>query len=253
MTPSARRDESATDSAGMTGGQVDAVSVLTDALKAAGAKDVLDVGCGDGGVARALSRRGFTVTGIDPSAAAVARATQRVPAARFLCARAEDLPAGLPLFDAAIFVNSLHHIPEAAMPAALLQAAAVLRPGGRLVVIEPLAQGSFFRIMQPIEDETRIRALARQAVERLILDRRLILRDLRHWSQESRFAGLEDFVGYLARVTPERVRVAARNQSSLARAWRDNIRSRDGMAVLTQPMICWSLSAPALPSGPETP
>ena len=40
MTPSARRDESATDPAGMTGGQVDAVSVLTDALKAAGAKDV---------------------------------------------------------------------------------------------------------------------------------------------------------------------------------------------------------------------
>ena len=74
MTPSARRDESATAFAGMTGGQVDAVSVLTDALKAAGAKDVLDVGCGDGGVARALSRRGFTVTGIDPSAAAVARA-----------------------------------------------------------------------------------------------------------------------------------------------------------------------------------
>ena len=96
MTPSARRDESATDPAGMTGGQVDAVSVLTDALKAAGAKDVLDVGCGDGGIARALSRRGFTVTGIDPSAAAVARATQRVPAARFLCARAEELPAGLP-------------------------------------------------------------------------------------------------------------------------------------------------------------
>ena len=75
------------------------------------------------GVARALSRRGFRVTGIDPSAAAVARATQRVPAARFLCARAEDLPAGLPLFDAAIFVNSLHHIPAEAMPAALLQAA----------------------------------------------------------------------------------------------------------------------------------
>ena len=36
MTPSARCDESATAFAGMTGGQVDAVSVLTDALKAAG-------------------------------------------------------------------------------------------------------------------------------------------------------------------------------------------------------------------------
>lgn len=245
MTRSARRD----DPAAARRDPADAVLVLTGALKAAGAKDVLDVGCGEGGVARALSRRGFRVTGIDPSPAAVARAMQRVPSARFLCARAEELPARLPPFGAAIFVNSLHHIPEESMPAALLQAAAILRPGGRLVVIEPLAQGSFFRIMQPVEDETRIRALARQAVERLVLERRLALHDLRHWSQESRFAGLDDFVGYLARVTPERAEAAARNQSSLARAWRDNIRSRDGMAVLTQPMICWSLSAPALPSG----
>lgn len=249
MTRSARRDEPAAAPPGVTA-QVDAVLILTEALKAVGARDVLDVGCGEGGVARALSRRGFRVTGIDPSIAAVARAAQRVPSARFLCAQAEQLPAGLPAFDAAIFVNSLHHIVEGAMPGALLQAAAVLRPGGRLVVIEPLAQGSFFRIMQPIEDETHIRALARQAVERLILNHRLILHDLRHWSQESRFAGLEDFVGYLARVSPERAEAAARNRSQLARAWRDNIRSRDGMAVLTQPMICWSLSAPALSLGP---
>ena len=33
-----------------------------------GASHVLDVGCGDGVLARALGRRGFHVTGIDPQA-----------------------------------------------------------------------------------------------------------------------------------------------------------------------------------------
>ncbi|MBB1493047.1 class I SAM-dependent methyltransferase [Paracoccus sp. MC1854] len=247
MTRSARRD----DPAALPAGQTDAVSVLTDALQAVGARDILDLGCGEGGIARALSRRGFRVTGVEPSPEAAARAAQRAPSARFLCARAEDLPAGLAGFDAAIFVNSLHHIPGKAMPAALLQAAATLRPGGRLVVIEPLGQGSFFRIMQPVEDETRIRAAARQAIERLIRERRLILREMRRWAQESRFAGLDDFVGYLARMMPKRAEIAARNHAALARAWRDNIRSRDGMAVLTQPMICWNLSAPAKPAVPQ--
>ncbi|OWJ77084.1 hypothetical protein CDV53_06995 [Haematobacter missouriensis] len=122
-------------------------------------------------------------------------------------------------------------------------AISTIRSKGILLVIEPLAQGSFFRAMRPIEDETRIRAQAASAVETLISEDKAILRDLRRWNRENHFTGLPDFIGYLARVLPERAEIARRNEAALARAWRDNIHSVGGMAVLIQPMVCWTLTA----------
>lgn len=227
----------------------DTVTALIAALRRADARRVLDLGCGDGAVAAALDREGFEVTGVDPSASAIARAARQVPSARFICCPAEALPADLAGFDAACFVNSLHHVPEVHMDTALLTALSALRPGGALIVIEPLAQGSFFRAMRPVEDETEVRAMAGRAVESLLSSGRLVLRDLHRWNRESRFAGLEEFVGYLMQASAERARLAQQNEEALARAWRENIRSVKGMAVLVQPMIRWTLTAPP-PSRP---
>ncbi|MDO5704899.1 MAG: class I SAM-dependent methyltransferase [Paracoccus sp. (in: a-proteobacteria)] len=221
------------------------MEVLLAMLENFGARQVLDIGCGDGTVAGTLTCAGLSVTGIDPSADAIAQARQNVPQAIFHHASAEALPAGLPKFDAAFFVNSLHHVDETQMQAAMLNAVAALRPGGIVIIIEPLAQGSFFRAMRPLEDETEIRAKAAAAIEALISDHRVVLRDLRRWNRESRFRRLEEFIDYLSRASPERAGLARRHYSALARAWRDNIHTVDGVAVLTQPMICWTLSAPA--------
>lgn len=222
----------------------DTLAVLSSALLKARARQVIDLGCGEGVIAQALTEAGFQVTGVDPAAEAIERARRRVPGARFLCTGAEALPDDLPPFDAAFFVNALHHVPEPAMATALLGAVAAVRPGGIVVVIEPLAQGSFFRAMRPVEDETRIRAKAARTIETLLSRGQILLRDLRRWNRESRFAGLQDFVEHLSRVAPERAALAVRNEAALARAWRDNIRSSDGMAVLVQPMICWTLTGP---------
>ncbi|WP_295046162.1 class I SAM-dependent methyltransferase [uncultured Paracoccus sp.] len=223
---------------------VDTLSILKSAFAQCGARRILDIGCGDGALARALHDCGYALAGIDPSPAAVERARQRLPGADFHCAGAEDLPPDLGRFDAAYFVNSLHHVPPDRMQAALLGAVAAIDPQGVVLVIEPLAQGSFFRAMRPVEDETRIREQATQAIEALISAERLVLRDLRRWNRETHFTGLDDFIAYLARVSPERADIARRNDAALARAWRDNIHSIDGMAALVQPMICWTLAAP---------
>jgi len=223
---------------------MDTLSVLRSALAESDARRILDIGCGDGALAAALQADGYTLTGIDPSAEALELARQRVPAARFHLAAAEALPEDLGHFDAAYFVNSLHHVRADQMQTALLGAISAVAPRGIVLVIEPLAQGSFFRAMRPVEDETEIRAQAVQAVETLISDKRIVLRDLRRWNRENHFTGLEDFIAYLARVLPERAKVARRNEAALARAWRDNIRSIDGRAALIQPMICWTLAAP---------
>lgn len=216
-------------------------SVLRETLQALGAKRVLDLGCGSGELAARLIAAGYEVVGIDPREAALAEARARAPEGRFLAAGAEALPEEIGLFDAAFFVNALHHVPPEHMDAALDEALRVLRPGGELLVIEPLAMGGFFRVMQPVEDETEIRALAAAAVERAISEGRAELRDLRRWERENLFGSLEEFAAYLLAVDPERAEAVARNDRKLAQAWRENILPRKGKAALIQPLVCWTL------------
>jgi SAM-dependent methyltransferase len=100
-----------------------------------GARDLLDVGCGDGRLARELARPGRRVLGLDPDAALLARAAglgEGIAGLEF--ERGEFLAYELPpgSFDFVCFLASLHHMDQAA---ALGRAREVLRPGGRLVVI----------------------------------------------------------------------------------------------------------------------
>ena len=143
----------------------DAGARLAAILDGIGARDVLDIGCGGGGLARDLAARGHVVTGIDPAPQAIAAALERVPAARFVIGGAEALPFRDASFDACVFLNSLHHVPVAHMPAALRAARRVLRPGGEVVIVEPLAQGAYFEVMRPIDDETTIRRAAIAAID----------------------------------------------------------------------------------------
>ncbi len=242
--PETGGDPSAQMRAQMPVANPDLARVLLSRLQAAGAHRVLDLGCGDGAVAAMLTEAGFDVTGIDPAPDPLARARTRAPRATFLQRGAEDLPKGLGPFDAACFVNSLHHIDQARMADALLGALAALRPGGIALVIEPLPEGSFFRAMRPIEDESEVRHAAMRQIERLISDGRIVLRDLLRWKRASHFANLGQFVDYLTRADPYRAELAERHAPQLARAWRENIRSCEGKAVLVQPMICWTLTLP---------
>ncbi|MFI6295487.1 class I SAM-dependent methyltransferase [Nonomuraea sp. NPDC050790] len=88
---------------------------------------VLDAGCGAGALAAALIARGHDVTAIDldPSAARAAG----VPAREADLTVYEDDP-----FDVIVLSLSLHHMHP--LEAALDRTAALLRPGGRLVVDE---------------------------------------------------------------------------------------------------------------------
>jgi SAM-dependent methyltransferase len=92
---------------------------------------VLEVGCGSGMVAAQLSRRGYNVTGLDPSAEAAADCrAQGVMAIEgdFLSFRGPDP------FDALLFTRSLHHIESPAKAAG--HAHALLKPGGRVIAEE---------------------------------------------------------------------------------------------------------------------
>ncbi len=126
---------------------------------------VVDVGCGDGSLARMLARKGARVTGIDVSVPLLhqARAADAVGDEQYIEGKAEDLPLDPSSADIVVFFNSLHHVDE--MATALQEAARVLKPGGVLYVTEPLAQGSYFEVMKPVHDETEVRRRAYEALQ----------------------------------------------------------------------------------------
>ena len=97
---------------------------------------VLDAACGIGLDVAALTRRGHHVVGADASPAMLREAAQRTDA-ELVCCPWTELPARVPgPFDAVLCVgNSLAHLPAGDDRVAALAAfAAVLAPGGRLLV-----------------------------------------------------------------------------------------------------------------------
>lgn len=205
------------------------------------ARKVLDIGCGHGALSRSLAAKGFEVTGIDPDAAAVAAAREAVPGARFERATAEALPFADASFDAAIFLNALHHVPEAVMRQALAETRRVIGAAGTLIVVEPLARGSFFEVMRPVEDETQIRAAALRALEADIASGNWQVARHDTYDRLSDFAALEEFINYLVAVDPARKAVADERREDLDALFRANATASEKGYRLIQPLTLYEL------------
>jgi SAM-dependent methyltransferase len=137
------------------------IDVLAELLPPAG-REVVDIGCGDGSLVRALAARGASVVGVEVSEAAVARAQDGRH--RYVVGRADALPLEDASVDACVLMRSLHHVPAEAMPRAFEECARVLRPGGAMYVAEPLAEGAYFELVALVDDEREVRALAQAAI-----------------------------------------------------------------------------------------
>ncbi len=101
--------------------------------------DVADLGCGEGYLTIETARWAHHVTAIDRSAGVLARA--KALAARKKCTNItwkkgelEKLPIDTASMDVALLSQALHHASEPA--AAVLEAARILKPGGRLLVLD---------------------------------------------------------------------------------------------------------------------
>ena len=120
-----------------------------DAIVPTPGRLTLEVGCGEGRVARDLAQRGHTVVALDASPTLVAMAAAADPAGRYLVADAAALPFGDGCFDTVVAYNSLMDVAD--MPAAVQEASRVLEPGGRLCVCvtHPTADAGKFQSKEP--------------------------------------------------------------------------------------------------------
>jgi 2-polyprenyl-3-methyl-5-hydroxy-6-metoxy-1,4-benzoquinol methylase len=97
--------------------------------------DVLDVGCGDGLLLQRFAPSCLTVTGVEPDAATAERARTRLRStsnATVIPTDFADFDADGRRFDVITFVATLHHMDARS---SLAKAAALLRPGGCLLVV----------------------------------------------------------------------------------------------------------------------
>ena len=105
-------------------------------------RTVLEIGCGRGGFAASLARRGARVTGSDfsPAALDLARKEFKGLDIEWVQADIQRLPFGDATFDSVVSCETIEHVPNPAQ--AIAELARVLRPNGALVLTTPNYLGS---------------------------------------------------------------------------------------------------------------
>ncbi len=120
---------------------------------------VLELGCGVESLAFRLAERGIEVVGIDISATAVQAAAERarqqeLTGLSFEVMNAESLAFADGQFDGVVGTAVLHHLDVAS---ACAEMSRVLRPGGRVVLIEPLGHNPVINAYRRRTPESRTR------------------------------------------------------------------------------------------------
>ncbi|MEV0275952.1 methyltransferase domain-containing protein [Streptomyces sp. NPDC050610] len=133
--------------------------------------DVLDVGCGTGSLSLLAAEQGHRVTGVDSSPRMAERARAKLAAAggtaEVLVGDAGQPPVGDRRFDVVLARHVLWLLPDPGR--ALANWAALLRPGGRLVLIEGrwgeservgITADELARLIAPVAARTQVEHLA---------------------------------------------------------------------------------------------
>ncbi len=93
----------------------------------------LDIGCGTGNYLKALTDKGLSIIGVDPSSTMLNVAKQQNPGTEFMYCHAEKLQFGDNYFNGALATFTLHHWDN--LELGLKEACRVLKPNANLVIL----------------------------------------------------------------------------------------------------------------------
>ncbi len=208
-----------------------------------GVRSALDVGCGTGEKTARIARQTDETVGIDPDAGHMRKAQARHGGRHlcFLTARAEMLCFTAASFDAVLFNESLHHVPTAHQQAALRESHRVLKPRGRMLVIEPIhGSGALGRTLRLYLEEKEPEQSAIAAIEAVAkgvfaLEARSVIR------VEYRFAGFEMLFDFLRASGPGKCGGKNRRNDIHTRCERCR-RNREGQTIVDYDENVWQLT-----------
>src|SRR6185312_12871170 len=105
-----------------------------EALALRAGERVIDVGCGPGYLCAEMAAAGASVVGVDPSPSMLALAEQRGSGVELLQGDALSLPVEDGSFDAAVSTQVYEYVAD--IGGAFAEVRRVLRPGGRLLILD---------------------------------------------------------------------------------------------------------------------
>ncbi len=214
------------------------LEIIRDVAGPPDGQRIVDVGCGEGALVEALVAAGYDAEGVEPGALAIAAARQRAPHLRFQQSGAEQLPFDDSAFDVVAMVNALHHVPQPGMQLALGEMRRVLKPTGRLVVIEPSITGSFFEALRLIEDETAVRTAAQAALDQAVASGVWRTDKAFSYDRPESFTTIDQFIARVVAVDPARADIANSNRAAVLEAFaRHSVAVEGGLRQLVQPML----------------
>lgn len=128
---------------------------------------LIDAGCGNMHLSKALAERGAHVLAIDPDPqqAKKNQSAEVIANVGFAETGADELPVETSSVDGILFPYSLHHIPSELYPAVFSEVLRVLKPDGFLYIIEPVASGDLNEVMRLFHEEAPVRAAAQAAID----------------------------------------------------------------------------------------
>lgn len=211
---------------------------------------IVELGCGAAALARRLLLRypGSRVTGVEVDARQLAKNLAAPQAGlAFVAGVAQDIAFADGVFDLALMLKSLHHVPPQAMARALAETARVLRPGGYLYVSEPVYAGAFNDVMRLFNDEGDVRAAAQAAIDAAIETGRWEQVAERRFEMPVSFDDFDDFERRMMRPTFADHHIDDAKLAQVRAAFEPHLRA--GAARFDRPMHVRLLRKPGAGAG----
>ncbi len=218
-------------------------------------RNIVDVGAGDGTYSRQILEYGGNVTAIEINADKVNAAKANLPdEILVLEGRGEDLPIASRSQDLVCFFFSFHHVPVKNQQQTLREVRRVLKPDGRLHVVEPLAEGTMFEIVKIIDDETFVRQNSHAMMQVLGDEKIFIPLATKQYVLTRAYRDFENFHRRVVGKDPERVAKFPQVKEPMERLYHRFPPDADGVRHLDQPCIAYhfQLGHQMLPCKEET-